>query len=87
MNRSPERAALAKAHKIYESATLLDQNDPAHEEIKRSFFGVLDALNVKYGPAHGELIVTPSGPALVEVAARSAGAYFPKLVQSCTGYS
>jgi biotin carboxylase len=37
-------------------------------------FAVLDALGVRYGPAHLEIICTPSGPRLVEAGIRLAGA-------------
>lgn len=34
---------------------------------------VLDALGVKYGPSHGEIIMTPDGPCLVEMNCRAHG--------------
>jgi len=33
--------------------------------------GVLDVLGVKNGPSHGEVILTPTGPCLVEMNVRA----------------
>merc|ERR1740121_3018203 len=35
--------------------------------------GVLDALQIKNGPTHGEVMMTPTGPCLVEMNCRSHG--------------
>ena len=50
-------------------------------------FGVINALGIKQGPAHTELLLTPEGPVLIEIAARMHGAGFPIYSQQCVGYS
>lgn len=60
-------------------ATLYDRTiyfSPADEEysgITEYVFSVLSALGVQYGPVHTEVIVTDSGPVLVEVNCRPGG--------------
>mmetsp|Transcript_32066 Transcript_32066/g.65415 ORF Transcript_32066/g.65415 Transcript_32066/m.65415 type:complete len:694 (+) Transcript_32066:419-2500(+) len=50
--------------------------DPMSEEAKALIpytRGVLDALGMKHGPSHGEIIMTESGPCLVEMNCRAHG--------------
>ncbi|MDE9500403.1 hypothetical protein KKJ22_21970, partial [Xenorhabdus bovienii] len=44
------------------------------------------ALDIKYGPAHAEVIITPSGPKLVEIASRISGVVDPLYNQICLGH-
>lgn len=46
---------------------------------------VLDALEVKHGPAHCELIATREGPVIVEIGARLNGGNNPMLSRYCGG--
>merc|ERR1712014_185362 len=51
--------------------------------------GVLDALGIKNGPSHGEVMMTPDGPCLVEMNCRSHGgdgAWVP-LAEMLCGYA
>jgi len=50
---------------------------------------VLDALGIRHGPTHGEVILTTTGPCLVEVGARAQGAegMFMKVEDACFGYN
>ena len=48
--------------------------------------GVLDALGIHHGPAHAEIMMTPTGPCLVEVANRMHGCDGPKTAEICTGF-
>lgn len=45
----------------------------------------LTALGVDYGPTHAEVILTPDGPALVEVGSRIAGNMHPGFHDACAG--
>lgn len=45
----------------------------------------LDALGVRRGPTRAEVVVTPEGPALVEVGTRIAGAPRPAFHTVCAG--
>lgn len=50
-------------------------------------FQVLDAVGLKYGPCHLEIMLTARGPILVEVNARLHGLTGPRLIEMCTGNS
>jgi hypothetical protein len=64
---------------------------PGDGDVQRRLFayvtGVLDALGVRYGPAHSEVMWTDDGPALVEVGARMNGGNCPTVARFCTGTS
>jgi biotin carboxylase len=57
-----------------------------HGDIVRYTFAVLDALGIRQGAAHTELIVTDEGPVLVETGARLHGSGFPAYSRECIGY-
>jgi biotin carboxylase len=48
---------------------------------------VLDALGIKYGPAHSEVMLTADGPVLIEVGARLHGGIDPTPVAKSLGYN
>lgn len=50
-------------------------------------FRVLDAVGLRYGPCHTEVMFTPRGPILVEVNARMHGLQGPRLIELATGTS
>jgi biotin carboxylase len=60
-------------------------------EIQRELFDyskrVLDALGVRYGAAHIELIWSKKGPVLIEIGARVNGGNNPLICRTCTGSS
>lgn len=65
-----------------EGASSVPPGSQEREELIRYGFAVLDALQIKHGPAHIELMLTPDGPYLVEVGARLSGedvAYYADL--------
>eukprot|EP00457_Paulinella_chromatophora_P002941 gb/GEZN01002946.1/.p1 GENE.gb/GEZN01002946.1/~~gb/GEZN01002946.1/.p1 ORF type:complete len:581 (+),score=72.13 gb/GEZN01002946.1/:152-1894(+) len=47
---------------------------PRTQELVKYEFKVLDALGIRNGPGHGEVMYTPKGPRLVEVGSRCHGA-------------
>jgi len=47
--------------------------------------GVLDSLGIRYGPSHAEIMMTPTGPCLVECANRMHGCDGPETGMLCTG--
>ena len=64
--------------------------DPSDECVGRLIdyaFKSLDALAIKFGPAHFEIMDTQDGPILVEVGARIQGAINPSSIQAATGTS
>lgn len=63
------------------------------DELTRSLVeyqkSVLDALEIRNGPSHGEIMVTAEGPVLVEVGARCHGGEgtWQAVTQACIGYN
>ncbi|WBB78737.1 biotin carboxylase [Micromonospora sp. WMMD882] len=55
--------------------------------LRRYAVAVLDALDVRYGPAHLEIVLTPAGPRLVEVGARLCGEDVARYAALATGES
>ncbi|VVN14025.1 ATP-grasp domain-containing protein [Pseudomonas fluorescens] len=58
---------------IYDRAVLFDPTSPEMKEIVEYVHGVLNALGIRYGANHTELIVTEAGPTLIECASRLSG--------------
>lgn len=50
-------------------------------------FKVLDALGIKFGAGHSEIMMTDNGPILIETAARLEGSIDPSAVHEATGDS
>lgn len=48
---------------------------------------VLDALEVRFGAAHTEIMMTDDGPILIEVGTRLVGAIVPSVISRCLGYN
>lgn len=63
---------------VYERAMLVRGLDAAHRGLIEYAFSVLDALGVRFGPAHVEIMLTEKGPVLIECAARPMGGPFPQ---------
>ncbi|MFI2611560.1 ATP-grasp domain-containing protein [Kitasatospora sp. NPDC018619] len=58
---------------IYDRSVLLDPTAPEMAELVGYVHGVLDALGVRYGAHHTEVMVTEEGPTLIECASRLSG--------------
>lgn len=64
------------------AATSIRVDDPIGQRLADYGTAVLDALGIRFGPAHLEVMMTADGPALVEIGARLCGAdtaYFADL--------
>jgi biotin carboxylase len=61
--------------------------DPTHDELRTYAFAVLDALAIRYGPVHLEIMRTPAGPRLVEAGARLCGEDVARFAALATGES
>jgi biotin carboxylase len=55
-------------------AHLVGADSPLRKRLTSYAFDVLDALGIRHGPAHLEIILTQDGPCLVELGARLCGA-------------
>ncbi|MEY9944925.1 ATP-grasp domain-containing protein [Kitasatospora sp. GAS1066B] len=68
-------------------ALLVPSASRAREQLVPYAFAVLDALGVRHGPAHLEVMLTPDGPCLVEVGVRLCGADTAYYAQVAAGES
>ena len=79
------RPAAGSTFICYDSLRLLPYEGDRQAELRRFAFAVLDAVGVRFGPAHGELIWTAEGPALIEVGARMTAGNNAVLSRLCGG--
>lgn len=70
---------------VYDYEHPVPADDPAARRIAAYVLAVLDALEIREGPAHTEVMLTARGPVLVECGARLAGSILPHVVQRCFG--
>lgn len=68
-----------------EKMVVVDHGDSRYQHLLEYAARVLDALGVKYGPTHLELIDTEEGPVIVELNARLHGSLDPRLTSAVTG--
>jgi hypothetical protein len=72
---------------IYERVQFLAPDDPDVQEIRPYVFAVLDALGVRNGAGHSEIMLTKHGPRLMETGARPAGGGHQMITRMATGDS
>jgi hypothetical protein len=68
-----DKRLLPSGRPIYDLDVLQDPDAPHVRELIAYVLRVLDALGIEHGPGHSEVIMTESGPALVELGARLNG--------------
>jgi hypothetical protein len=74
------------AGNVYDCTRLHDWPDEKLMPLVKYAFSVLDALGIRYGAAHTEIILTKNGPLLVESGARVMGGKIPPdLIMQCAG--
>ncbi len=71
---------------VYDRNELLAFDGDEEGQMRDYVSAVLTALEVKYGPAHTEVMMGPDGPALVEVGTRLDGLSVPAVNQACVGF-
>jgi biotin carboxylase len=69
---------------MYDYEDLLEPRGPEQDVVAAYVRGVLDALGVRYGAAHTELVLTDRGPVLIECGARMQGTILDTVVERCT---
>ncbi|MGW4422480.1 ATP-grasp domain-containing protein [Streptosporangium sp. NPDC004631] len=79
------RKRLQGTHNIYDREDLLDPASPEVAALIEYTSSALDALGVRSGPTHAEVIITPDGPTLVEVGARLSGSLAREFQDACVG--
>ncbi|MEG3626569.1 ATP-grasp domain-containing protein [Streptomyces poriticola] len=72
---------------VYDTMRWLPPDDPAVPDLAEYVFGVLDAVGVRYGSAHVEVMGTVDGPVLIELGARPHGGGQPRFNRNATGDS
>lgn len=69
---------------VYDYEELLDPRGEQQDQIVPYVHSVLDALGVRFGPAHTEVMLTDTGPVLVECGARMHGSVRDDVIDRCT---
>ncbi|KJY42026.1 phosphoribosylglycinamide synthetase [Streptomyces sp. NRRL B-1568] len=82
-----EKTLLASGKNIYNRDILVDPDTALVAELTAYIDEVLAALDVRWGPAHAEVIVTPEGPALVEIGTRLNGNIHAGFHDVCLGHN
>ncbi|MHB8771231.1 MAG: methyltransferase domain-containing protein [Syntrophales bacterium] len=73
---------------LYDRTQLVRILDQGHHAIIDYTLKVLDALGIRIGPAHTEVMLTEQGPVLIESGARPMGGAFPQeLIQESLGHT
>jgi len=80
-------AAVSGEFVCYDGMTLLPYAGERQELLQSYTFKVLDALTIRFGPAHCELMWVDGEPVLIEVAARLSGGINALLSGICGGIS
>ncbi|MFB8049308.1 MULTISPECIES: ATP-grasp domain-containing protein [Streptomyces] len=80
-----EKQILPGGRNIYDLDVLLAPDADPVPELIAYVDTVLEALGIRLGPAHAEVIMTPDGPALVEIGARLNGNMNPGFHDLCLG--
>ena len=63
---------------------LLPRHGPEQDVVAAYVTRVLDALGIRYGAGHAEVMLTARGPVLIECAARTQGTMLAEAVERCT---
>jgi dapdiamide synthase len=72
---------------IDEYSDLISRDTAEFSVLSKYVRDVLDALQIRNGAGHTEVMLTPNGPRLIETGARLAGGIDFAVVEECYGYS
>ena len=72
---------------VYEAMDWMPPDFPEYDDVVTYAKAVLDAVGIRYGAAHVEIMLTDRGPRLIEVAARPHGGGHPRFCRIATGDS
>lgn len=76
---------VGSTHRVYDTEHLLPSDARPVPELITYVVAALDALGIRFGPTHAEVMMTPEGPALVEIGARVSGHLHPRFHDTCAG--
>ena len=72
---------------VYNYAESIDKLEIGYSELVEYAFSVLDALEIKDGPVHGEYMIDKKGPVLIEVNCRvMGGSFFSEFMDKVSGH-
>lgn len=80
-----QKRTVAGGHTIYDHEYPVPPDDPSVGPLTEYTLAVLDALEIRNGAAHTEVMLTKEGPVLVESGARLGGSHVPAVVSRCLG--
>jgi hypothetical protein len=72
---------------IYDFEEPVDSRSEEGRRLRAFVFAVLDALGIRTGAAHTELMLTETGPVLIETGARLGGGVTPAIIEKYFGVS
>jgi biotin carboxylase len=81
------KVAVGESFAVYESTDFVPEDSPENPALIAYVRRVLDALGVRFGPCHTEVMFTADGPLLMETGARLAGAGLAGACELATGSS
>ena len=82
-----EKKRISEGNNAYVGAISVKRLTSEQEQLVRYAYQVLEALQVQYGPVHGEYMIDKNGPVLIEVNCRVMGANMPgKFIQLIFGH-
>jgi biotin carboxylase len=76
---------IVDGHSVYDYEDLLALDEPGVQDLVDYVRLVLDALGIRNGAGHTEVMLTPEGPYLIECGARLGGGQMPELLTRCVG--
>jgi len=76
---------LVDGRSVYDYEDLLALDEPGVQDVVRYVRSVLDALGIRNGAGHTEVMLTQDGPFLIECGARLGGGQMPELLIRCVG--
>jgi carbamoylphosphate synthase large subunit len=82
-----EKSLLPSGQNIYDKDILRDPGEEPVPALISYVTEVLEALGIRWGAAHSEVMMTAQGPALVEVGARLNGNMNPAFHDLCLGHN
>ena len=80
-----DRRRMIGGRLVYDRLDLLVPDSPEQRAVADYLPALLDALEIRWGAAHTELMLTDDGPVLIETAARLAGAIVPPAIRYARG--
>lgn len=82
-----KKTIVNRANVILDYLKLLPCDYKFTESLVLYTYDVLNALGIKYGPSHNEVMLTKTGPVLIESGSRLMGAVDPTIIARAIGHS